>query len=444
METHHTALDWIASQLPGVDTLRRTFDALWPICRSITGSGLRRSLSILTEIVPLQLTEVPTGTRVFDWTVPDEWNIENAFIDDETGKRLVDFGHNNLHVVNYSIPFNGEMTLAELQPHLHSLPERPEAIPYVTSYYERRWGFCLSHKQRQSLKPGRYRVRIDSTLRPGALTYGDTVLPATDQGGSESGQVLLSTYLCHPSMANNELSGPLVATHVIKALSQLPHRRFSYRLVVAPETIGALCYLKAHGDELKKTVRAGFVITCCGLDQPFTFKRTLAGDALIDRLSTLELSSSGNAYSAVEFFPSGSDERQYSSPGFRLPIASLMRGPYTTYPEYHTSDDNKSLISFPALKTSIEMYLRIILSLEKNTSFRNTIWNGEPMLCKYQLYPTLGGKLASEFIRKMQWLLNLSDGQHDLLSIAQRAQCSILDLSEIAQTLRSKGLLSDC
>lgn len=432
--------EMIESLLPSEQELERWFDRLWPICRSLTGDGFRQSLDILSEITSFEKTAIPTGTRVFDWTIPNEWNIEAAWIENERGGRVVDFAHNNLHVLGYSMPVDQWLTLEELQPHLYSLPDLPDAIPYLTSYYKERWGFCLSERQRISLAPGRYHAVIKSTLRPGSLTFGHHILPSTTSDATD--EVLLSTYLCHPSMANNELSGPLALTFIAAALQKKKSRRFTYRFVVVPETIGAIAYLSQYGGLMKERTRAGYVVTCCGDDRAITYKKSRRGNTLADRVALHELAQYGRPFEAVEFFPSGSDERQYCSPGFDLPVGSLMRSMYGRYPEYHTSLDNKSFISFGAMRESIALYLRVIFSLEANRSYQTTILHGEPQLGPRGLYPSLGSqKQTSEFIERMMWLLNQSDGSNDLCAIAAKANCPILDLASIAELLVQKQLL---
>jgi aminopeptidase-like protein len=425
------------------ELLEKYFDRLWPLCRSITGSGLRQSLKILQELLPLELAEVPSGTKVFDWTVPDEWNIEDAYVADESGKRIIDFKSNNLHLLSYSEPVDQWMDLEALEKHLYSLPAQPTVIPYLTSYYKRRWGFCLTHEQRRKLKPGKYRAVVKSTLAPGSMTYGHCVLPATVKTQDE---VLITTYVCHPSMANNELSGPLVASFLYGELKALPMRRYNYRFIMAPETIGAITYLATHGDHLKAHCKAGLVVTCCGDDGNITYKRSRQGGAEIDRCAESILTHygkrNGKKVTFLDFFPSGSDERQYCSQGFNLPVGSLMRSMYATFPEYHTSADDKSFISFEALGESVSLYKQTLMALESNRKFQATITHCEPMLGPRGLYPTLGSeKQTEERVRLMMYLLNYSDGVHDLCAIAEKASCSVLDLAPVVVTLLEGGLL---
>lgn len=429
--------------LPSSDCIESYFDRLWSICRSITGDGFRASLAILQELVPFELVETPSGTNVFDWTVPNEWNIRDAYIKDETGKKIVDFKLNNLHVVGYSIPVNKLVDLAELQDHLYSLPEQPDAIPYLTSYYHERWGFCLTETQRRNLKPGKYHVVIDSTLIPGHLSYGHLVLPSTVGCTDE---ILISTYLCHPSLANNELSGPLVTAFLYQCLQQIPIRKYNYRFIVVPETIGTIVYLAQHGEKLKENCRAGLVVTCCGDDKKITYKRSRRGNSAIDRCVEKVLSDysvqSGKNYEIVDFSPLGSDERQYCSPGFNLPVGSLMRSMHGTYPEYHTSLDDKSFISFPGIIETIFLYLKVISSFEEYEFYSTTIPYCEPMLGPRGLYPTLGSSKETDAeVSKMMHVLNYCDGEHDLKWIAEKSNSSIFDINQIVDRLVSKGLL---
>ncbi len=440
------AMNTLKLNLPEPTFIESYFDRLWPICRSISGNGLRESFKILQEVIPLNLFEVPTGTKVLDWVVPKEWNIEDAYIEDAEGTRVIDFKTNNLHVVNYSVPVDVWLELDELQDNLHSLPHMPTAIPYVTAYYNEKWGFCLSQEARQKLKPGKYHAVIRSKLAAGAITYGECSLPSTE--GSDQ-EVLISSYLCHPSMANNELSGPLVTAFLYDTLKHLPKRKYNYRFVIVPETIGSIAFLAANGEALKKNCIAGLVATCCGDANAITYKKSRRGDSLVDRcaLNTLQnyFLETGKPFTAKEFFPTGSDERQYCSPGFNLPVGSLCRTMYGDYREYHTSLDNKDFVSFAATRETVWLYLQILMSIEVNSTFVNQAPYGEPMLGTRGLYPTMGGStelITKNHIQNMMYLLNFSDGSNDLCNIADRANCSVVELATIAEKLMEKKLLA--
>lgn len=425
--------------------LEEIFDRLWPICRSITGNGFRESLSILSEVIPLQKNEVPSGTQVLDWTVPPEWNVEDAYVLDDLGNRVIDFKKNNLHLLGYSVPIDKTLTREELDAYLYDLPELPDAIPYLTSYYKERWGFCVSHNFRKQLKAGTYRAVIKSRLAPGHLTYGDLVLPSTQ--GSEQ-EIFVSSYLCHPSMANNELSGPITLAFLYDYLSKLPHRRFAYRFVIAPETIGAITYLSRWGDHLKKQCIAGFVLTSCGDPNGITYKRSRRGNSLADigaeDAVRAHCRETGKQATYLDFFPSGSDERQYCSPGYNLPIGLLMRSWVGKYREYHTSLDNKQFITFSALQESIELYLKVFFAIENEATYQNLLPYGEPNLGKRGLYPTLGSQRGQAgVVKRIMYLLNYSDGSMPLSAIASKADCSISELSETAVELQAQGLLKD-
>lgn len=417
--------------------IERYFDRLWPLLRSLTGDGVRATHDILSELAPLERTEVPSGSRVLDWIVPPEWVVRDAYVIDPNGRRILDVHENNLHLVGYSTPFRGVLSREELDQHLHSLPAQPTAIPYLTSYYSPRWGFCLTHEHRERLPAGDYEVVVDTELRAdGSLTLGEAVLP-----GEEPGEVLLSTYTCHPSLASNELSGPLVTSFLYRRVAAWPRRRLGYRFVFVPETIGAIAYLASHGDHLRDRLVAGYVVTCIGDSGPFTLKRSRRGDTLADRAAAYVLGGEPDVR-VVDFFPSGSDERQYCSPGFDLPVASVMRTMYGTYPEYHTSLDNRDFISFSAMAKSVEVYERILRTLDANVSLVNTYPYGEPQLGRRGLYPSLGGsKEADARAEAMLWILNQSDGEHDLLDIAARSGVPMELIVEAADDLLRARLL---
>lgn len=421
-------------------TLEEFFDRLWPITRSLTGDGNRETLKILSELIDLNSTEVPSGTSCFDWNVPPEWNIKEAWIKDSQGKVVVDMVENNLHILGYSEPFKGFLSFEELKPHLYTLPKQPDVIPYVTSYYKRRWGFCLEHNQFIKLdKKETYEVFIDSTIdKEGSMTVGEAKLKGeTDQ------EILFSTYICHPSLANNELSGPLVTALIYQALKKQENRKYTYRFLFAPETIGALYNLSEKGEHWRKKLKAGFVVTCVGDSGDFTYKKSRLGNSLADRVVELVLQQTEQEYKLMDFVPRGSDERQYCSPGFNLPVGSLMRTKHEEYSEYHTSADNKDFISFEAMKDSVLKYLDLIEVLEWNAYYTNTLPYGEPQLGKRNLYPTLSKKGARTFVDALMWVLNLADGEHDLIAVSKRSGLPIKELIPAVEQLLEKDILKD-
>ncbi len=428
-----------AVQHENLGEIERLFDRLWPLPRSITGQGLRQTHDILSEFVPLRHIEMRSGTQVFDWTVPMEWVVRKAYLVAPDGRHMLDFAENNLRLVGYSTPFRGGLLREKLEPHLHSRPDLPDAVPYVTSYYAPHWGFCLSERERRALPQGKYQVVVDTEFKEGTVTLSEAVLT-----GSEPDEVLISTYTCHPSLANNELSGPIAAVFLYRRLAAWPKRRLTYRFVFAPETIGALCHLAIRGEHLRQRLVAGYVVTCVGLPTRFTYKRSRAGDTLADLAAVHALRHFGVAYELRDFAPMGSNERQYCSPGFNLPVGSLMRGVYGEYPEYHTSLDNKALISFEALQGSIDVYETMCRALDQNLTYRNLLPFGEPQLGKRSLYPTLSTVDQNKYVGPMMWLLNLSDGRHDLLTIAERSGVPIELLWQAARAAEEKGILERC
>ncbi len=406
----------------------------YPICRSITGDGVRQTLVILKRQIPLEVREAKSGTPVFDWTVPPEWNVRDAWVKNARGERVIDFRAHNLHVLNYSIPVRRTMSLAELKEHLFTLPDAPDLIPYRTSYYQERWGFCLSHRQLESLEEGEYEVVIDSTLEPGYLTWGELFL-----AGESEETVLFSAHLCHPSLANDNLSGLGVCTWLAARLAEID-RRYSYRFLFIPGTIGSITWL-ALNREAAQQVSHGLVAANLGDDGAFHYKRSRRGNAEIDRAVVKVLADAGQAHEIEEFVPYGYDERQYCSPGFDLAVGLLSRTPWGRYPEYHTSADNLDLIRPKHLGSSLERYLQVVRLLETNRRYRNLNPHCEPQLGKRGLYPTIGGAAGQQKQLALLWVLNQSDGEASLLDIAERSGLSYAAILEAAEALAEAGLL---
>ena len=410
-------------------------ERLYPICRSITGDGVRRTLSAISERLPLDVVEVPTGTPAFDWEVPREWNIRDAWIADDTGRRVVDFRQSNLHVVGYSVPVNRKMSLEELRPHLHTLPDRPDVTPFRTSYFDESWGFCLPDSRLRELPDGEYEVVIDSSLSEGHLTYGEVVL----DGESEE-EFLVSTHVCHPSLGNDNLSGIAVATWLAGALSQLRRRRFTYRFLFVPGLIGPIVWLSRNEERVGR-IRHGLVLACIGDPGHPTYKRTRRGNAEIDRAVAHVLRDSGQEYRVREFTPFGYDERQYNSPGFDLPVGLLMRSPHGEYPEYHTSADDLSVVRPESLADSLAKLLSIVDVLEHDRRYVNLSPKGEPQLGRRGLYRTIGGGGFRDLEPALLWVLNLSDGKSSLLDVAERSGLPFGAVREAALALSDVGLL---
>jgi len=418
------------------------FDRLYPICRSISGEGYQESLDIIREIIPLEKIDFASGTECYDWTVPDEWTIRDAYITGPDGKTFARFKDNNLHVVGYSLPIDKKMTLDQLKKHLHTLKELPEAIPYVTSYYKQNWGFCLSYNKYKNLEEGSYRVFIDSELKPGKLTIGVLTIP-----GKTNQEILLSTYLCHPSMAVNELSGPLVTAFLYKKLLKEKRFRHTIRFVFCPENIGAIAFLSKFGRELKNRLIAGYVINCVGHGDIYTYKKSRRGNTLADRAALNVLKHQKLPLEVIDFFPDGSDERQYCSPGFNFPIGLIMRTMYGKYKEYHTSLDNKELISFKIMKESVNIYWEVIKTIEENTIYKNRIQYGTPQFSKSKvpLYPnTMVSNKYNEHgveLNKMLAMINYCDGENDLLQVADDKDYKMLEMIKTRDNLIKAGYL---
>jgi aminopeptidase-like protein len=406
---------------------------LFPICRSITGDGVRETLAAVGQRIPLEVHEVPSGTEVLDWMVPDEWNVRDAYIS-TGGRRIVDFSDSNLHLVGYSEPFRGTISLDELRPHLHSLRDHPSWVPYRTSYYSRTWGFCLSHEQLDRLEDADYEVVIDSTLAPGSLTYGECFLP-----GQREDEVLLTTHVCHPSLANDNLSGIAVLTE-LGALLRNARRTFSYRLLFIPGTIGSITWLARNKQRVEK-IAAGLVLACLGDGAPLTYKRSRRGDAWVDRVATYVLPHVDQGARIVDFVPWGWDERQFNSPGFDLPVGCLSRSREGEYEEYHSSADSIDLISADALEESLSAVVELIHVLESDRRYVNLAPEGEPQLGRRGLYPTVGGPVAEREQLAMLWVLNQSDGQTSLLDIAERSGLPLAVIRDVALRLAAAELL---
>jgi aminopeptidase-like protein len=410
---------------------------LYPICRSITGEGVRKTLAMLQTLIPLEMHEIPTGTPVFDWIVPKEWNIHNAYVKNAQGEKVIDFQASNLHLLNYSVPIHQVMPLAQLKERLFSLPEHPEWIPYRTSYYQENWGFCLSHNQLQTLEDGDYEVYIDASLENGHLTYGECYLP-----GETLDEVLFSCHICHPSLCNDNLSGIALATFLAQHLNALP-RHYSYRFLFIPGTIGAITWLALNAKQTHH-IKHGLVISGVGDAGGMTYKQSRRGDAEIDRIVPYVLQQSRQAYTIEPFSPYGYDERQYCSPGFNLPIGRLGRTPFGQYPEYHTSADNLEFVKPEALATSLRLYLEVIGVVENNRRYLSTNPYCEPQLGKRGLYSKVGGNQRTPVDQMaMLWVLNLADGHHCLLDIAERSGISFARIYTAAHALSQSNLLQE-
>lgn len=409
---------------------------LFPICRSITGDGVRETLRILQDHIPLKMFEVPSGTKVFDWTVPKEWNIRDAFVLDPQGRKIIDFKQSNLHVLGYAAPVDAYLPLAELQKHLHSLEDQPDAIPWVTSVYEERWGFCLTHNQRMTLEEGTYRVVIDSELKSGSLTYGELIIP-----GASSEEIFISTYVCHPSMANNELSGPVVATMLGKWIASEP-RRYTYRIIFIPETIGSITYLSRNIESMKKNIVAGFNLTCVGDERAYSYLPSRNGSTLADKVALNILRSKHPEFKQYTFLDRGSDERQYCSPGVDLPVVSMMRTKYREFPEYHTSLDDLQFVTPDGLEGSFALHKDCIELVERNRVYKMRCL-GEPQLGVRGLYPTIATKESHRQVIDMLNFIAYADGKNDVIDISNIIQVPPRRLYPIIEKLAAADLLQE-
>ena len=427
-------LDQVGRATTGKE-LHRFASELYPMCRSITGDGIRQTLRLIQQRIPLQIHEVSSGTPVFDWTVPKEWNIKDAYIKDASGRRVVDFQKCNLHVVNYSFPIHTTLPLSEIRPHLFTIPSHPDWIPYRTSYYKEDWGFCLSHAQAMALPDGDYEVCIDSSLAEGHLSYGEFYLP-----GQSKEEVLISCHACHPSLANDNLSGVTVATHLAQLVAQNTHR-YSYRFLFLPGTIGAITWL-SRNREAASRIRHGLVLTCIGDRGAFHYKKSRREDAEVDRAVAHVLKHSVLSAVILPFSPYGYDERQYCSPGFNLPVGCLMRSVWGTFPEYHTSADNLDFLAPESLAESLHVCASVFDVLENNRKYQNLAPFCEPQLGRRGLYHTTNDTAPESEINARLWVLNLSDGHHSLLDIAERSGMPFAQLNDAADLLSRNGLLA--
>lgn len=421
--------------LDGGNEMLRWAKDLFPLNRSLTGEGTRDTLRYLQTLIPeMSIHEIPSGTQVFDWNVPKEWSINEAYVETLDGSKVIDMKLSNLHVVGYSTPVDSIISREELDQHLHSLPDQPTAIPYVTSYYSENWGFCVTQEQRESLAESQYRVKIDSKLFDGNLTYAELIIPGTTKD-----EVLLSTYVCHPSMANNELSGPVVMTALARWLEQQGELHYTYRILFISETIGAITYLSKHLDSLKANVKAGWVLTCIGDDRAYSYVPSRLGGTLADRISLKVLEERGHKYIKYSFLDRGSDERQWCSPGVDLPVCSLMRSKYGEYPEYHTSLDDFNVVTEVGLQGGLDMMVDCIKLLEANKFWKlNTL--GEPQLGKRGLYPNISTKASGGIVRDMTNVITYADGIHDVIQISDITSVNTEKVVEIANQMSIHGL----
>ena len=412
--------------------------SLWPLNRSLTGDGVRETLNIIKKLLPnLKIKEVPTGTKVFDWTIPKEWKVNKAYIVDPNGNKICDFSKNNLHLVGYSTPFTGTLSLEELNNHLYSIEDQPDAIPYLTSYYKKKWGFCLTHHQRKGLSKGQYKVIVDTKLFDGSLTYGELIIK-----GKSKKEVFLSTYICHPSMANNELSGPTVLTYLAKWLQDHKKRGLTYRIIFIPETIGSITYLSINYKWMKKNIIAGFNVTCVGDNRAYSYLPSRDGATMSDNIAKHVLNWTDPNFIRYTWLDRGSDERQYCAPGIDLPIASIARTLYGKYPEYHTSLDNlDNLVTPRGLNGGYWVIRKAIEAIERNKKYKVSVMC-EPQMGKRGLYPTISTKNSNDEVTLMMNLISLCDGNNSLLDIAERLNVAIWDLYDVVSKLKNQNLIN--
>jgi aminopeptidase-like protein len=409
---------------------------LFPVCRSITGDGLRETLRRVGQVIPVTLTEVPSGTRVFDWTVPREWNVRDAWVANAQGERVIDFRASNLHVVNYSVPVRKKLSLEELKPHLHTLPDHPAWVPYRTSYYAENWGFCLSHEALQRLPAGEYEAVIDATLQDGSLTYAECVLP-----GESSDEILISGHACHPSLANDNLSGVALGAFLARTLARAGKRRFTYRFLFAPGTIGAITWLARNEGQVGR-VRAGLVLACVGDPGGVIYKRSRRGDAAIDRAAAHVVKTRGGGGQVIDFSPYGNDERQFCSPGFDLPVGALTRSGHGRFDQHHTSADDLSFVRPEALADSLSVCLSILRVLEDDAALQSLNPKCEPQLGRRGLYRAFGGRADQASLESaLLWVMSMGDGAHSTLDVAERSGLPFEVVDEAARALEAQGLI---
>ncbi len=412
-------------------------EEMYPICRSITGNGVRETLSIISKVIPLIIHEIPSKTKVLDWEIPLEWNINKAWIKNSKGEKIIDFKNCNLHVLNYSIPIHKEVTIKELKEHLFTLPDYPNEVPYRTSYHNQEWGFCMSHNQFLELKDDIYEVKIDSTLENGSLTYGEYFIK-----GESDDEVLISTHVCHPSLANDNLSGIAIATYIAEILNQekkIP--KLSYRFLFIPATIGSIVWLSLNEDKIKN-IKHGLVLTLLGDSSAFNYKKSRRGNTIIDTIVENCLKKSKENYKVLDFSPYGYDERQFCSPGYNLPVGTLSRAIHGEFPEYHTSADNLDFIKEEKLEESLDLIISIIRIIENNETFINLCPKGEPQLGKRGLFKKIGGESETkDFQMALLWVLNQSDGENSLLDISIKSKLNFDLIKKSADELVAVNLL---